>query len=58
VDKTGKVLMVMQLMHGDLRTVIDRSGHMISFEDKIHIMHAIASEDQKITCMRTDTQRH
>ncbi|CAM6030467.1 unnamed protein product [Sphagnum balticum] len=43
VDKTGKVLMVMQLMHGDLRTVIDRSGHMISFEDKIHIMHAIAS---------------
>jgi tRNA A-37 threonylcarbamoyl transferase component Bud32 len=42
VDKTGKVLVVMQLMHGDLRTLINkRIGELSGYQ--IQIMRAIAS---------------
>jgi serine/threonine protein kinase len=48
VDKTGKVLVVMQLMEGDLRTLIDKSvvelGHGRGTHlNKMRIMRAIAS---------------
>jgi len=44
VDKTGKVLVVMQLMDGDLRTLIDKRSDLLSVsQDRIEIIRAIAS---------------
>ncbi len=44
MDKTGKVLVVMQLMDGDLRTLIDkRIGELYVYQNQIKIMRAIAS---------------
>jgi serine/threonine protein kinase len=44
VDKTGKVLVVMQLMDGDLRTLINKRIHELNVsQNQIKIMRAIAS---------------
>jgi len=46
MDNTGKILVVMQLMEGDLRTLIDNDKGSMRFGshfEKIHIMREIAS---------------
>jgi hypothetical protein len=44
VDKTGKVLVVMELMEGDLRTFIDKRIYELDvYQNQIKIMRAIAS---------------